>query len=287
MTEEEIIRLFIRGVPRNCDSLKVGVGDDCSVIGAGKKDVLITTDGLVENVHFQKNWGPWKTWGAKLAGCTLSDIAAMGGKPLYAWLSLALPKKFPKHSLSDFQKGFRKVLRREKVVLAGGNVTNTPKYFGAYLTVWGEIAKGKAMLRSNARPGDIVYLSGPFKNHRKTTPTSRIKLGQFLVKRGCLCCIDVSDGLLQDAHHIAKASGVAITIEADKIPKGNLSLRKALIEGENYELLFTFPRGKKLHTSPVRIRPIGKIERGKAAVTLLNREKHPILLEIKGYRHNI
>lgn len=280
MTEMELIDFLTKKIPRKKGALKIGVGDDCSVIRVGKKDILISCDSLVENIHFKRKWGPWQTWGHKAAGAALSDIAAMGGKPRFAWVNLEIPKNMISIDIKKFYAGFLKVLKQFDTTIAGGNITRSPKYFGATTTVWGEIPAGKAMLRKNAKPGDKVYISGPV-GKKSFTPTPHIQLGQQILKSGCRCCIDVSDGLLQDLGHIAKASKVKIILHADKIPhKGNL--KEALTVGEDYILAFTgnLPYGS-------RYPMVGEVKRGKPGVEVLSKKGKSLSFSKQGFQHKV
>ncbi|MBI5298841.1 MAG: thiamine-monophosphate kinase [Deltaproteobacteria bacterium] len=280
MTEMELINFLTKRIPRKKGALRTGIGDDCSVIRVGYKDILITCDNLVENIHFKKKWGPWQTWGHKAAATALSDIAAMGGTPRFAWVNLEIPKNMNAGDIKKFYAGFLKVLKQFDTILAGGNITRSPKYFGATTTVWGEAPKGKAMLRKNAKPGDKVYISDSV-GGKSFTPTPHIQLGQQILKRGCRCCIDVSDGLLQDLGHIAKASKVKIILRADKIPhKGNL--KEALTNGEDYILAFTgnLPYSNRYHM-------VGEVRRGKPGVEVINKKGGLLLFSKQGFQHRV
>lgn len=277
------------------------VGDDCSIHRIGNREILVTVDSLVEDVHFKRSWANFDLFGEKLAGAALSDIAAMGGKPLFAWIALEVSKKTSQKECRDFYRGLNKVFKRFKITLEGGNTTCS-KQFGAHLTVWGECKKGKALCRNTARIGDLVFLIGNLgwaalglktknKKYRNALlkPKPLIKEGQKLSgKKGVHSCIDVSDGLLQDLGHIAHASKVHVLLEADKIPmtpdfikttrRLKLDpLKLALTGGEDYALVYT---GR--HAAGTLI---GKVIRGKPGVTLLDKNKKPITFLTKGFQH--
>lgn len=287
MTEEELILNLSRNIPRQKGSLKLGIGDDASVIRMGGKDILITCDSLLEEIHFKRKWASWQTWGAKAAGAALSDIAAMGGKPCFAWVHLSIPKNLKPKQIGQFYQGLLSVFRKFQTTIAGGNISASPKGFGATLTIWGEIKAGKAMLRSAAKVGDKVYISGPVgKTSFKVTP--QISLGQWLVRQGCRCSIDVSDGLLQDLRHIAKASKVKIVLNAEKIPhRGNL--KTSLTKGEDYVLAFTSKRVLSTQYSVLRtpIKQIGVVQKGKPSVQVLNRKGQPLFFSRLGFEHKV
>lgn len=282
MTEVELIKQLTKGIPRQKRILKVGIGDDCSVINMGKKDILISCDSLIEGIHFKRKLASWETWGEKAAGAALSDIAAMGGKPFYAWINLALPKNVTIKDVRKFYRGLLKTLRKFSTTIAGGNITKSPKDFASTITVWGEVAAGKAMLRKNAKQGDKVYVSG-FLGASHFKPIPQIKLGQWLVSKGCRCCIDVSDGLLKDLNHVAQASKVKIVLNAPKIPYKGGSLKKALTGGEDYVLAFTtryqVPHGK--------IWEVGAVKKGKPGVQVLDNKGNLLSFPKLGFDHRI
>lgn len=293
------------------------VGDDCSIHRNGRRDILVSVDSLVENVHFRRDWGTFDLFGEKLAGAALSDIAAMGGKPRRVWIVLEVDARTSEKECVAFYRGLRKVLTRFGVTLEGGNTTAS-RQFAAHLTVWGECPSGKSLRRSGAKIGETVFVGGPLgwaalglkiqnsgsrnlkreKNRslpfRKALlqPTPLIALGQKLARSGRVhACIDVSDGLIQDLEHVARASNVRIEIEAKKIPLspqfqtiaekfGLDPLQMALTGGEDYALAFT-GRGKLPGT------PIGHVRRGKAGVCLLDRQGQPMRRFKKGFGHAI
>ncbi|OGQ04502.1 MAG: hypothetical protein A2W61_07510 [Deltaproteobacteria bacterium RIFCSPLOWO2_01_44_7] len=280
MTEVELIELLTRNIPRHKGDLKIGIGDDCSVIRAGKKDILISCDSLVEDIHFKRKWASWDVWGAKIAAAALSDIAAKGGKPCYAWVNLSIPKNVSAKQTQTFYNGLLKILKKFKTTIAGGNITKSPKGFSAILTVWGEIASGKAMLRDKAKGGDTVYVSGVLgKNDFVKSP--HIKLGQWLVKKGCRCAIDVSDGLLKDLGHIAKASKVKIVLNAEKLPHEG-PLKKALTRGEDYVLAFTgrLPYSNRYHM-------VGEVKKGSSCVQVVDSKGNLLSFPNSGFDHRI
>ncbi len=282
MTETELIRYLTRNIPRRFRNLKTGIGDDCSVIRLGKKDILISLDSLIEGVHFKRSWGDWKMWGAKAAAVALSDIAAMGGTPQFAWVDLTLPKKFKPADAKKFYFGFNSLLKKYKVILAGGNVASNAKNFAASVTVMGEVPAGQAMLRSNAKPGDKVYLSGPLGGDF-LRPKPHIKIGEKLRKMGCRCCIDVSDGLLKDLNHVALASKVKIRLFAEKISHQG-PLKKALTRGEDYVLAFI--TGCQAPGEGF-CKAIGVVSKGKVGVEVLDKKGKLLSFSKLGFDHTI
>ncbi len=138
-----------------------GIGDDCAIlrIPAGH-ELLMTTDFSLEGVHFRREWHPPESIGHRCLVRGLSDIAAMAGEPLAAFLSLALPKKLPQKWVDGFMRGFLKLASQFRVTLAGGDTSQSPGGVLADVTVAGSVPKGKAIRRSGARPGDRIYISG-------------------------------------------------------------------------------------------------------------------------------
>lgn len=291
MTETELIERLTRRIPRRTPQLRLGIGDDASLIRAGKKDVIVTCDSLVENVHFRRRWGPWSLWGAKAAAAALSDVAAMGGRAKFAWLALQIPSGMKSSHIQNFFRGFQKTMRRFGAVVAGGNISRSPIFFSATTTVWGEVAAGRAMQRDRARPGERVYLSGKLgKSASRFQP--RLALGEWLVAQRCRSAIDVSDGLLQDLLHIAQASKVKIILDAEKIPHTSRggSFKKLLARGEDYELAFTtkkrLTQKTALQAGRTTFSEIGIVAAGKPQVVVLRNGK-PLMFPKMGFQHKI
>lgn len=247
------------GAPR-ADVL-VGVGDDAALLAppAGRQ-LVATVDTLVEGVHFLAS-DPPQSVGHRALAVNLSDIAAMGAEPAWALLSLSLPA-IAEPWIARFASGFDALARAHGVQLIGGNTTSGG--LGAAVTVIGFVPPGEALLRSGARPGHALYVSGtpgdsvrgrlhPHESaslrDRYLHPVPRVALG--LALRGIAsACIDVSDGLLGDARKLCEASGCGAQIEARSLPLSGALLaaagrdeaeRCALEGGEDYELCFTVP----------------------------------------------
>ena len=250
----------------------LGIGDDCAVLRLPPRhEALVTTDFSLEGVHFRREWHPAESVGHRCLARGLSDIAAMGGEPQAAFLSLALPKNLPQAWVDEFLRGLLKVAGRFKVGLAGGDTAQSPGGVLADIMVLGSVPKGKAILRSGARPGDKIYVSGelggsaaalhrmmknpkrklkPADFPRHFSPEPRVQIGRFLREKGLASAmVDVSDGLSTDLTHICEASRVGAEIQAEAIPR-EVALDLALNGGEDYELLFTSPRSREV---PARI----------------------------------
>ena len=241
----------------------IGIGDDCAVLRIPSgHEALATTDFSLEERHFRRDWHPPDAVGHRCLARGLSDIAAMGGTPRAAFLSLALPAELAEGWVDDFLAGFLKLARRYSVPLAGGDTAQSPDGILADVAVLGSVPVGKAILRSGAKPGDLIYVTGTLgaaatdlnrlrrgeklraRSHRKHFyPEPRVALGQLLRERRLASAmIDISDGLSTDLSHICEESGVGAAIQADAIPaavRGEDGLQLALHGGDEYELLFT------------------------------------------------
>jgi thiamine-monophosphate kinase len=302
--------------------LRRGIGDDCAVIAqSSKNDLLVTTDLFLEGVHFRREWQDPRSAGHKSLARGLSDIAAMGGIPRFAFLSLGLPRRMPAGWVEEFFKGFFKLARRERVVLAGGDTGRAASGVVADIILVGEAPRGESILRSGARVGDELWVTGRLgeasvglellerkggrqrkengdaRNLRKFFyPQPRCEIGRFLRERRLASAmIDLSDGLSIDLARLCKESGVGARIEEAAIPRARgTPLRSALHGGEDFELLFTVPR-RKAHLLPatiagVRLTRIGRIiprKPGKKAEhnLFLVRQGKESPLPVLGFQH--
>jgi thiamine-monophosphate kinase len=262
---------------REAASLTKGIGDDCAIISqkAGL-DTLISSDLLVEDVHFRLAQTPPRSLGHKTLAVSLSDIAAMGGRPRFCTLSLAIPAGIDDKFLTEFFDGFFALADKHSVTLVGGDTSSSEKLVFD-LNILGECRSGKAIRRDSARAGDLIFVTGHlgasavgFKllergytrvndspNEIETLmnqavqshlmPTPRIEIGQNLLELGIASSmIDLSDGLSSDLNHICEESCVGAIVFADQIPVSpSIDVTKqdrmqmALNGGEDYELLFT------------------------------------------------
>lgn len=266
MTEKSLLRKLQRLSPL--------IGDDCAVISSpGKQDLLFTTDFSIEGVHFRREMRP-QAVGHRALARSMSDIAAMGGTPLYCLVALALAPWTDERWVNGFYRGMNGLLRSTKAVVAGGDISHADQMV-CDVMICGSIAKGKALLRSGARPGDWIYVSGPLGGWRhRTKIIPRLEAGRKLVGKAT-SCIDISDGLASDLHQLCVASGVSAQIESVPLLRG-AALEQALHDGEDYELLYTAP--PEVRVAGIRI---GVIAKGKpGALQLAGRPLHP-----GGYDH--
>src|SRR5262249_50819404 len=237
-----------------------GIGDDCAILRFPPgHHLLVTTDLSIEDVHFRRKWHPAKSVGHRCLARGLSDIAAMGGEPLVCFLSLGLPARLPQTWVDEFFRASRGRARCFRVPVAGGD-TSAARKITADIVVAGQVLAGKAILRSGARAGDRIYVTGelgasaaalkklfagkrvsPASARSHFFPEPRLAIArQLRLKNLATAMIDLSDGLSVDLAHICQESGVAATINAAAVPIARgAGLELALHGGEDYELLFT------------------------------------------------
>lgn len=265
-----------------------GIGDDCAVLDLPRgHEALITTDFSLEGIHFRREWHPADSVGHRCLVRGLSDIAAMGGEPRAAFLSLALPLELSQKWADQFLAGLLKLAKRFSIPLAGGDTAQSPSGVLADIVMLGSVPKGKAVVRSGARDGDFIYVTGTLgvsvhtleqlrqgRNLRPAThlrhfyPEPRIKVGQYLRKEKLASAmIDTSDGLSTDLQHICDESACGAVVYAESVPRlpGSRGIELALHGGEDYELLFTARPDKKIpkKIAEVAVTRIGEIVPGK------------------------
>ena len=276
--------------------LTLGVGDDTALFRPQPGyETILTCDWFLEGTHFLRDKHPPDSVGWKCLARAVSDIAAMGGMPRCFLLSLALPSSLTGRWLDEFLRGLRRASRRFACLLAGGDTTQREEIL-INVTVIGEVRARHAVLRSGARPGDLVYISGRLGEaelglqllkgssglasrsnsftQKHLYPEPRLALGQWLAAKDLASAMmDLSDGLSSDLSRLCASSGVGARVEISKIPavrasnrKGGVdSMRLALHGGDDYELLFSVSAVKaKLlpkTVGTVALTPIGKITR--------------------------
>lgn len=270
----------------------LGIGDDCAALSLSGTTV-ITTDAMIENVHFRREWASFQVLGGKAFASNASDVAAMGAGPTFALLSLGAPFDCEVEDLDAFFDGFVQAANAHGVALIGGNMSAAP-CFMISVTLLGQANDG-IVKRIGARPGDDVYVTGTpgdaalglrllqdgrddalarAMKSRFLAPTARVSIGRALAARHlATAMIDVSDGLLQDLGHLCAASEVGCAIEAPTLPL-SLEYRAILGEGEwtlvltggeAYELLFSAPAERYAEVAAIaereqcRITRIGRI----------------------------
>lgn len=257
----------------------VGIGDDCAVVPFGGENLLLTIDGMTEGRHFDLRYFDPFSLGWKLLAVNLSDVAAMGGKPLAATISLQLRQGLSAEWCVELYRGIEALAQRFNVSIVGGDTT-----FGTELVLTLALTgscKKTPILRSGARPDQDIWLSGTVGNsgaglkllqngepvnlqdeifRAHLQPEPRIELGQALLQEELASAlIDVSDGLLQDLGHVARASRMDLVIDAAALPKGEavtrevLSAAASMTSGEDYELAFCAPVAKRETISNLKI----------------------------------
>ena len=292
-SERALIASFRRQASVGRGVLK-GIGDDCAILRVPPgHETLVTTDFSLEGRHFCRDWHSPEFIGHRCLTRGLSDIAAMGGVPIAAFLSLALPPKLPQAWANRFMKGLLSLASRQHVTLAGGDTAQSPSGVLADIFVLGSVPRGKAILRSGAKPGDAIYVTGslgasaawlkellhgqePDRMPQSLFPQPRLQTAQFLRQKNlATSMIDLSDGLSTDLSHICQESRVGAELWQDAIPratirKSKVSLEAALHGGDDYELLFTAPERKAIpnQIAGVSAKKIGRITSGQKMVLL-------------------
>jgi thiamine-monophosphate kinase len=277
----------------NDNSVKEGTGDDCAVLAYGRdKYQLFTCDMILEGIDFKPGEDPYFV-GRKAIAVSLSDIAACAGLPRHCVVSLAMPGNTSVKYLDRLLAGMLGLARKYKVNVVGGDLSRANKLV-IDVSMLGLVEKKRLVLRSQARLGDIIFVSatlgGSIKGkHLKFTP--RIKEARFLTQRFKVnSMIDISDGLAQDLSHILKESNVGAVIYEGLIPldKQARDLEEALFMGEDFELLFTLAKKDAKRLISMRQKmfwPIGEIVDKRYNLRLVDRKGRQRALGIKGFRH--
>jgi len=278
MNERELIDVISRLAGSAPEGLLRGIGDDCAVFEKQHGRVfLVTMDTLAETVHFDLSWQPPEKLGRKSVSVNISDIAAMGGVPVFVLLSLGLPSGFDEGCLTRFLHGFSEACREYGCILIGGDTVRSAEKMIITVTMIGEAEAHQVLYRHHARPGDTIWVSGylglaaaglelcrtgEFRRfddrfmslvEAHLNPCPRVDAGILLARSGLVhSMMDLSDGLATDLAHLCEASGAGALVEADTIPV-EPSLAEAvrlfnmdrvqlmIMGGEDYELLFTAP----------------------------------------------
>ena len=297
-------------------AILTGIGDDCAVLRLlPGSESLVTTNFTLEGIHFRRDWQSPESVGHRCLARGLSDIAAMGGEPVAAFLSLALPRDLPQSWVGRFARSLISLAEKHGITLAGGDTAESPNGILADIIVVGTVPKGKSVLRSGARSGDRIFVSGelggsaaavlrmrakpkkklnPRDYPRHFYPEPRIELGRILREKGLASAmIDTSDGLSTDLAHICEESGVGAELDAALIPRAKVGkpaheveLDLALHGGEDYELLFTARPGRRIpaQIGGVALTHVGHITR-QAKIFVNSRPNLSYELEPKGWEH--
>ncbi len=308
MNEFELIALLTKGLPAY-EHVLTGPGDDCAVLkcpGAGES-LLLKTDAVVEGIHFDKTAAPEQI-GRKAMGRVLSDIAAMAGKPLAALVTIALPRDHDPKRIAAIYKGLTALASKYDVAIVGGETTTNPERMLISVCLLGSVPTGKAALRSGAKPGDAIFVTGELGGsiagkHLDFEP--RLAEARWIAENFELrSMIDLSDGLAGDLRHILDASGAGAELLAGAIPISRATklaarsgsaakpaLLAALTDGEDFELLLTVPGSQAVRLLDawkkafpgLRLSCIGKITSRRG---VLLRDKSGVRpLSANGYAH--
>jgi thiamine-monophosphate kinase len=228
VTEVSLLRNLARRLP--------AIGDDCAIVPHGREDLLLKVDMLIEHVHFRREQRSASDVGYRALARALSDIAAMGGRPRWALVGLALPPWATRRWVNGFYDGLLKLAASYGVEVVGGDLSHADQLV-ADVFLAGVAPRGRALRRSTAGAGDVLYVSGPL-GHREWRFAPRLELGESLRRdRRVTACMDLSDGIALDLHRMMFASGVEARLDDLPVAKG-ADLSRALHYGEDYELLF-------------------------------------------------
>jgi len=301
---------------RSATVVLTGIGDDCAVLRVPPgHQMLVTTDFTLEGIHFRRDWHPAEVVGHRCLARGLSDVAAMGGNPVAAFLSLALPRDLSQAWVRQFMHGLIGLAKQFGVTLAGGDTAESPNGVLADIIVVGTVPKGTAVLRLGASVGDRIFVSGQLGGSaaalsqmrkkpktklnvrhypRHFLPRPRIELGRILRERRLTSAmIDTSDGLSTDLVHICEESGVGAEVEVGLVPRASVGkptrevdLEFAIHGGEDYELLFTAPANRQIPSriAGVPITQIGHITR-RRKIFLIDRGGVHQELQPRGWEH--
>jgi thiamine-monophosphate kinase len=279
-SEGQFVRWLQTLTARKSPQVKLGIGDDAAIVRVGHyRDLILTADLSIEGVHFTSDLQPARSVGHRALARSLSDIAAMGGVPRFALISVAFPRAVSSHWIDEFYTGILELATRFSVQVIGGDTSIVRRTIMIDVTLAGEVPRGRGLLRSGARPGDQIFVSGSLgrsaqgleilksrsrakRRGRRSSqegaesvamnshlyPEPRCELGRWLQRTGLpSAMMDISDGLSTDLNRLCEASGVGAKVLADRVPRPveespERALELALNGGEDYELLFTVPK---------------------------------------------
>jgi thiamine-monophosphate kinase len=303
--------------------LRVGIGDDAAVLAVRRgEEIVVTTDFSLEDVHFRRGWHAPEAVGHKCLARGLSDIAAMGARPVAAFVSLAVPREFTRGRRSwvdRFYNGLLALAEEWRVPLAGGDLAQAPggarARVVADIVLLGAVERGRALLRSGAKAGDAIYVTGTLggaaaelraviesparfrslvaatAEHPHFFPEPRIDVGRAAVRRRlATAAIDISDGLSVDLQHLCEESGLRAEVDAALLPLGRgAAMEDALHGGDDYELLFTAGASARVprRIAGVPVRRIGTMLRrqaGRPQMTLV-KDGRRSELRAEGWQH--
>jgi thiamine-monophosphate kinase len=317
-SEADFIAWIRRRTPRRVAGLTLGIGDDAALITVPPgQEIILTTDMSIEDVHFTSALHPPAAVGHRALARSLSDIAAMGGTPRYALISLAVSQRTKRVWLEGFFDGLFALARRFAVVVIGGDTAVVSGPVASDVVMAGVVPRGRALRRSGAKPGDRIFVSGRLgmsalglrllisKSRIRNSvekaalrahlfPQPQCAMGQFLsAHRLATAMMDLSDGLSIDLRRLCDASGVGANLFANRIPAPPIphakdALGLALHGGEDYQLLFTVSPAKAAkiprHFGRIPLRCIGEV-RASRGIEMVSQDGRTLPLEPHGYDH--
>ena len=312
LSEDELIDAIRRVLSGAGPEVRVGPGDDAAVVTSGSGELVLTTDAMVEDVHFRLDQTTSRDLGYKALAVNVSDVAAMAASPRYALCALTLSDRVDATWVVELAAGMRECADEFALALVGGNLSRGAAVSIA-VSVTGEAGPGRAVRREGARPGDRVVVTGSLGGaaagrrlaearswsdderdalRRWMRPTPRVGEAGVLAAHGVTAMIDVSDGFARDLSRLTRASGAGARIELERVPAHPAAtLDEALGGGEDYELLATLPDGDVVEAARSELRDRfgvsladlgGIIDEGLLAVENDGAE-HP--LEVQGWDH--
>jgi thiamine-monophosphate kinase len=263
LSEDELIVAIRRVVSGAGPEVVVGPGDDAAVLAASSGEIVLTTDAMIEGVHFDRGITSARDLGYKAVMASLSDIAAMGASPRAALVTLALSPELDAAWVMELYGGMRQACDEHALWLVGGDLARSEQ-IAISVTVSGEVAPGRAVTRAGARSGDVLAVTGALGRsasglrvarkgrvrgetdrallHAHLRPTARVGEGAVLARHGATAMMDLSDGLAMDLTRLASASGVSALLRLGDVPIADGATRDdALGGGEDYELLVALP----------------------------------------------
>jgi thiamine-monophosphate kinase len=330
--EHALLARVLARLPRPGARVLVGPGDDAAVVEPGRNlRLVMTTDALVEHVHFSRAWSAPADIGHKALAVSLSDLAAMGAAPQWALLSMALPQSCLVAEVEGIVDGLATLARAHGVSVVGGNLTTSPSGVAIDVTAVGEVAPRRWLTRAGGRPGDELWVSGTVGlgavglavlregsgSHPSTPletapevaecvaryrrPDPRVRLGLAMGRgRAARAAMDSSDGLADAVMQLAGASGCGALVEAAALPidpaargwwtaRGEDAVTKALVGGDDYELLFAVPprwggrlRAVRARVTSPALTKIGVLTKGDRIELDRDRHREPMP---RGYEH--
>ncbi len=320
--EHALLAKLLARLPRPSPTVLVGPGDDAAVVAAGRNErLVVTTDAVVEGVHFSRAYSTLADIGHRALAVNLSDLAAMGASPRWALLSLVLPDSTREADVEELVDGVAALALRYGVSVIGGNITRTGGPLVVDVTAGGEVRPRKWLTRSRAKPGDAIYVSGAVGGAaaglemlqggerrgaecvaRHLRPEPRVKLGIAIGRaKAARAAMDLSDGLADALEQVATASGVGVRVDGALVPiepgarewwvaRGVDPLMAAVAGGDDYELLLAVPRkghgalrSARRHVADPALTQIGEFTKDPRERVLLHAGKEDALP--KGFEH--